>query len=667
MRRLFIITIGLLILSNATHARSRSVADSCLHIINSDPKLSSIEKCELLLTSIHNLNYENNFISLTNLLIQEANKAQSNYHLFYGYYEKGQYQIIHSGKIQEGLELLFKSLEIARLNQLMLEEGFASYGISMAFALTENLQNSELYLKNAIKRFTLEKDSFYLYGAIMELANLKIKLNQIDTALYLYKKTQQYLNSINNPQAQAYILGNIGKIQMTKNQPDSARENLKNAIVILEQLQDYQALIPYYTYASQNELNSKRKTLALIYAQKAYQTAEALNNPERKRDAYDQLVKVYEAMGNYQLAYNYQNKYLHLRDSLINIEKVTQIANMRANFEINQKDLEVTQMAAAKTMMTRIAILTVAGLLVVVILLIIVYQNARRKKILNKALLEKQEALRENKKALEKANASKDRLFSIISHDLRGPMGTLSGLSKILTQMLNNNQIKEAKDLNVSISDTIHQIDFLLNNLLHWSINQQNIYAPRNKIFDLIKLTKGIVKMYDQTAKTKQIRLSIESPFQQLNIYSDSNCWGTIIRNLINNALKFTDADGFVIVKITANANKIILQVVDNGIGMSPQQTNTLFNSTHKQPSWGTNNEKGLGLGMSLVKDFVTINKGSISVNSEIGKGSQFKVTIPVQIEQEKKQPKPDQEININHSIEETNKNKKALHSQREH
>jgi len=667
MRRLFIITIGLLILSNATHARSRSVADSCLHIINSDPKLSSIEKCELLLTSIHNLNYENNFISLTNLLIQEANKAQSNYHLFYGYYEKGQYQIIHSGKIQEGLELLFKSLEIARLNQLMLEEGFASYGISMAFALTENLQNSELYLKNAIKRFTLEKDSFYLYGAIMELANLKIKLNQIDTALYLYKKTQQYLNSINNPQAQAYILGNIGKIQMTKNQPDSARENLKNAIVILEQLQDYQALIPYYTYASQNELNSKRKTLALIYAQKAYQTAEALNNPERKRDAYDQLVKVYEAMGNYQLAYNYQNKYLHLRDSLINIEKVTQIANMRANFEINQKDLEVTQMAAAKTMMTRIAILTVAGLLVVVILLIIVYQNARRKKILNKTLLEKQEALRENKKALEKANASKDRLFSIISHDLRGPMGTLSGLSKILTQMLNNNQIKEAKDLNVSISDTIHQIDFLLNNLLHWSINQQNIYAPRNKIFDLIKLTKGIVKMYDQTAKTKQIRLSIESPFQQLNIYSDSNCWGTIIRNLINNALKFTDADGFVIVKITANANKIILQVVDNGIGMSPQQTNTLFNSTHKQPSWGTNNEKGLGLGMSLVKDFVTINKGSISVNSEIGKGSQFKVTIPVQIEQEKKQPKPDQEININHSIEETNKNKKALHSQREH
>ena len=667
MRRLFIITIGLLILSNATHARSRSVADSCLHIINSDPKLSSIEKCELLLTSIHNLNYENNFISLTNLLIQEANKAQSNYHLFYGYYEKGQYQIIHSGKIQEGLELLFKSLEIARLNQLMLEEGFASYGISMAFALTENLQNSELYLKNAIKRFTLEKDSFYLYGAIMELANLKIKLNQIDTALYLYKKTQQYLNSINNPQAQAYILGNIGKIQMTKNQPDSARENLKNAIVILEQLQDYQALIPYYTYASQNELNSKRKTLALIYAQKAYQTAEALNNPERKRDAYDQLVKVYEAMGNYQLAYNYQNKYLHLRDSLINIEKVTQIANMRANFEINQKDLEVTQMAAAKTMMTRIAILTVAGLLVVVILLIIVYQNARRKKILNKALLEKQEALRENKKALEKANASKDRLFSIISHDLRGPMGTLSGLSKILTQMLNNNQIKEAKDLNVSISDTIHQIDFLLNNLLHWSINQQNIYAPRNKIFDLIKLTKGIVKMYDQTAKTKQIRLSIESPFQQLNIYSDSNCWGTIIRNLINNALKFTDADGFVIVKITANANKIILQVVDNGIGMSPQQTNTLFNSTHKQPSWGTNNEKGLGLGMSLVKDFVTINKGSISVNSEIGKGSQFKVTIPVQIEQEKKQPKPDQEININHSIEETNENKKALHSQREH
>jgi signal transduction histidine kinase len=608
------------------------VADSCLHILNTNLKLSSLEKCELLLTSIHNLNYEDNFISLTNLLLEEASKGQSYYYSFYSYYEKGQYHIIHTGNTQEGLGLLFKSLEIAKSNQMNLEEGFATYGISRAFVHTKNLLSAERYLKIAIKKFSSNENKVYLSGALMELANLKIKLNQTDSALSIFEETKNHLNSVINPQAQAYLLGNIGQIQMTKNQPDSARKNLRNAITILEQLQDYQALIPYYTYASENELLSDNDPLALYFAQKAYQTTEALNNPERKRDAYEQLVKVHEAMGNYQQAYDYQNKYLHLRDSLINIETVTQMANMRADFEIEQKELEVTQMAEAKTLMTRIAILAGISLFMVGILLLIVYRDARRKKTLNKALLEKQEALSESKKALEKASASKDRLFSIISHDLRGPMGTLSGLSQLLTEMLHNNQVAEAGELNDSISDTIRQIEFLLNNLLHWSINQQNIYEPRNETFDLIKLTQDILRMYDQTAKAKQINLALESPFERLKVQSDSNSWGTIIRNLINNALKFTHPNGFVIVKFSLSKNKVVLEVVDNGVGMSPQQIDCLFSFTGNQPGWGTNNEKGQGLGLSLVHDFVTISKGRIAVTSEPGKGSLFRVTIPVQI-----------------------------------
>ncbi|GAO29956.1 sensor protein [Geofilum rubicundum JCM 15548] len=325
-------------------------------------------------------------------------------------------------------------------------------------------------------------------------------------------------------------------------------------------------------------------TKALSFAIKAHKTAVKENNPERKQHAFEQLMKVHEAMGNYQQAFDYQNKYLHLRDSLINIETVTQMANMRADFEIEQKELEVTQMAEAKTLMTRIAILAGISLFMVGLLLIIVYRDARRKKTLNKALLENQAALSESKKALEKASASKDRLFSIISHDLRGPMGTLSGLSQLLTEMLKNNQVEEAGELNDSISDTIRQIEFLLNNLLHWSINQQNIYEPRNETFDLIKLTRSILKMYDQTAKAKQINLALESPFERLKVQSDSNSWGTIIRNLINNALKFTHPNGFVIVKFALSKNQVVLEVVDNGVGMSPEQIDCLFSFTGNQP-----------------------------------------------------------------------------------
>jgi hypothetical protein len=105
------------------------LADSCLHILKTNSSLSSLEKCDLLLTTIHNINYEDSFISLTNLLIKEAEKSGSYYHLFYGYYEQGQYNIIHAANNQEGLELLLKSLEIAKTNQLTPEEGFASFTI----------------------------------------------------------------------------------------------------------------------------------------------------------------------------------------------------------------------------------------------------------------------------------------------------------------------------------------------------------------------------------------------------------------------------------------------------------------------------------------------------------------------------------------------------------
>lgn len=640
MRRLLILTIALLILSSTILARSRSVADSCLHILNTDPKLSSLEKCELLLTSIHNLDYEDNFISLTNLLIKEAGKCQSDYHLFYGYYEKGQYHIIHSGKTQEGLGLLLKSLQIARNNQLSLEEGFASYVISMAYGEIGDLNNVEVYLNNSIKAYTKTSNKKHLSTAILEYANFNLEQNKLDTALYMYQKVQDYFRINSHFQALAYIQGSIGAIHLKKKQQDSARYNLAKAIKTLEEISDFHALIPNYIYVSQNELLSGNDSLALSYAQKAYRTASTINNPERKKETYEQLVKVYEAIGDYQLAFEYQNKYLHLRDSLINIETVTQMANMRADFEIEQKELEVTQMAEAKTMMTRIAILAGISLFMVGILLIIVYRDARRKKALNKELLQKQVALSESKKELEKASASKDRLFSIISHDLRGPMGTLGGLSNLLHELLNEGKVTEAGELNASITHTIRQIEFLLNNLLHWSIRQQDIYQPHIERFDLLALTQNVIQVYEQTAQIKNISLALESPLSKLEVEADSNSWGIIIRNLINNALKFTHPGGFVVVRLSVKDQEVVLEVIDNGVGMDPGQLSSLFSISGAQPGWGTKNEKGQGLGLALIHQFVGLHKGRIAVSSKPQKGAHFKVSIPTRVSEQVTEPK---------------------------
>lgn len=220
---------------------------------------------------------------------------------------------------------------------------------------------------------------------------------------------------------------------------------------------------------------------ALNYAQKAVESAKKEESPIRKRDAYAQLMSVYAAMGEYHLAYDYQNKYLHLRDSIINIETITQMANMRADFEVAQKQNELDRMEASRRLMHIILWLTIISFVVVVFLLAVVYRNGKRRKAMNKELLQKQQALKASKKELEQVNASKDRLFSIISHDLRSPIATITGLSQMLKQYLENNQIEEARELNNSIDETLKSIEFMLNNLLHWSVNLQNIPYHKQK------------------------------------------------------------------------------------------------------------------------------------------------------------------------------------------
>jgi NAD(P)-dependent dehydrogenase (short-subunit alcohol dehydrogenase family) len=219
---------------------------------------------------------------------------------------------------------------------------------------------------------------------------------------------KEYYETTDNLPVLAYIQGNIGVIQKRQNKLDSARVNLSFAVKFLEEKKDIQALIPYYIHASENEMLAGRMDIALNYAQKAVESAKKEESPIRKRDAYAQLMSVYAAMGEYHLAYDYQNKYLHLRDSIINIETITQMANMRADFEVAQKQNELDRMEASRRLMHIILWLTIISFVVVVFLLAVVYRNGKRRKAMNKELLQKQQALKASKKELEQVNASKE-------------------------------------------------------------------------------------------------------------------------------------------------------------------------------------------------------------------------------------------------------------------
>lgn len=310
------------------------------------------------------------------------------------------------------------------------------------------------------------------------------------------------------------------------------------------------------------------------------------------------------------------------------------MANLRTEFEVGQKQAEVDKLEEINRAKTRVMVFMIVGLGLVSALLVVILVGYRQKLGLTRKLQLQKKKLAARKLEMEEANSAKDRLFSVISHDLRGPVGSLKNLATLIVQSLDNRRLKDAEELAISMSDASQQVEFLLDNLLHWSVSRQNLYKPKKDTFEFNQLVNEVMKVYLQAAKAKQIQLTYNPCFSGMVIESDPNCWATIIRNLVNNAIKFTHMDGRIEVTSCYNSGHVRLEVTDNGLGMNAEQVSHLFNFAGKKSEWGTKNEKGQGLGLCLVHDFVTMLEGAIEIQSQPGQGSKFIVTIPANLVQ---------------------------------
>ncbi len=633
LRYLFHIII-LLMVWNSTLARNKAVADSCLQVLNRQPSLDAEQKCHLLYQIILNLSNPDSCIVYADKLIDIAQTNNHQLYLQRGFYEKGQALMLKS-QYKESLSLILNSLSIAKKNELMIETAFCYYTLSEIYRQTKNNSQSVDCLKKSIEIFN--KDTLkgnYLYGALYQLGNLYLESSVYDSALVYFNAALVGFEKNNHIMAMAYTNGNIGVIQSKLEQVDSARINLLRAIDILTEFNDFKSIIGYLIYASQNELNVGNIIKATDYINEALQNLKLYPNPERLRDVYEQLGRIYELKGDYAKAYHYQREYYTLRDSLINIDVVTQMANLRTEFEVGQKQAEVDKLEEINRAKTRVMVFMIVGLGLVSALLVVILVGYRQKLGLTRKLQLQKKKLAARKLEMEEANSAKDRLFSVISHDLRGPVGSLKNLATLIVQSLDNRRLKDAEELAISMSDASQQVEFLLDNLLHWSVSRQNLYKPKKDTFEFNQLVNEVMKVYLQAAKAKQIQLTYNPCFAGMVIESDPNCWATIIRNLVNNAIKFTHMDGRIEVTSCYNSGHVRLEVTDNGLGMNAEQVGHLFNFAGKKSEWGTKNEKGQGLGLCLVHDFVTMLEGAIEIQSQPGQGSKFIVTIPANLVQ---------------------------------
>jgi two-component system sensor histidine kinase/response regulator len=229
---------------------------------------------------------------------------------------------------------------------------------------------------------------------------------------------------------------------------------------------------------------------------------------------------------------------------------------------------------------------------------------------------------------IKKLLDDKDKFFSIIAHDLKGPFNGIIGLSELLLEKKNHSDDNETNEFIQLIHQSSKNTYSLLENLLTWAQSQTGNLEFSPKKLEIISVTDKTINLLDNIAQNKNITIRSQIEKKQY-VVADRDMLETIFRNLVSNAIKFTNTNGEVVLSMTRENNQTVFSVKDNGIGISPEKIAELFTINQKHSTLGTNEETGTGLGLMLCKEFVKKHGGKIWVESQEGKGSDFKFSIP--------------------------------------
>ncbi|HEX3073812.1 MAG TPA: HAMP domain-containing sensor histidine kinase, partial [Ignavibacteriales bacterium] len=225
-------------------------------------------------------------------------------------------------------------------------------------------------------------------------------------------------------------------------------------------------------------------------------------------------------------------------------------------------------------------------------------------------------------------NYQKDKFFSIISHDLRSPFTGLMGFASFLLSEMDSLSQEEIKEYLSQINKTTSNIYNLLNNLLEWSRVQigRMEYQPAN--ISLLEKARIAVNLLSANAAKKNIELQMYID-PHISVFADENMLRSILQNLISNAIKFTNSGGKVKVQAEIKGKFVEISIIDTGIGIEPEALNKIFKMEVNHTTRGTHNEAGAGIGLMLTKELVEKHGGKIKIQSKIGEGSKFIITIP--------------------------------------
>jgi signal transduction histidine kinase len=531
---------------------------------------------------------------------------------------------------------------------------------------------SYYYFTQGYKFAKAAKDSFIMAVTIHNVGRVFKELGQHNRALDHLQLSQKMSRRINDHEGEPYSLNEIGDVLLRQGKYDSALNTLFNALREGRKLQlngllpttmssiaktymqkgEFDMSMKYYdtTYAlySKNKDNygiaevdlgrgvvyqkQQRYDDALESVTRSLNVAHKLNARILEIQCFSQLASIWEMKGDFKKSLSYFKRFKELEDTLFSQDMQAKLLRDQIRFETESRDSQIaalsqqqesTEDALKRQEFVRNILAVIMALSA--ILLISVYRSGQRRRQINTLLIRHQQETEKRSEELERLNQVKDKFFSIISHDLRSPINALSGVLDLLDKgAVSPEELpKHIRELKTRFNHT----RALLNNLLDWTLLQMDKLNLQKGKIDLKKLVDENIQLLGETPG-KEIKLINDVAPNSIG-FADSNTINLVIRNLITNAIKFTNEQGEVRVSAQPNENEWVVSVKDNGVGMATEVLRILFDKTAPYTTRGTANEKGTGLGLILCKEFVEKNGGRIWVESAEDYGSTFYFTLP--------------------------------------
>ncbi len=458
--------------------------------------------------------------------------------------------------------------------------------------------------------------------ALIHVGQLLTRKKKNKEALTSYKNALAIYRSEKDKMNEAVALNEVGEMYRLMKNYERALANHIAALEIHQTLKDDNGLAQSYNNIGVLYFDQKNFKRAISNLELALQAGRESQAQDQVQKSYDFLSQCYKQLNDFKKALQFRESFLAIQDFIQNEKNERQLLEAQNRYAMEKKELEINKLEGdreqrekvieAQNKLKNILILLIAFGLIIGLLVLYLYFLKRR-----------------SNRKLQELNATKDKLFSIIGHDLKGPLNSLTSFSSLIINHIDSISKDEIKMLSKDIDKSLKNLFTLLENLLEWSRSQTGSIDFKPEEFDLAMTLKENEGLLKTQAQNKKITVVNENKIS-LPVNAHRHSINTVVRNLLSNAIKFTPEGGKITLRAEENGNQFVISVTDTGVGMSAETIQKLFRLGTKHSTLGTSKESGTGLGLILCKDFVEKNGGTIHVESKEGAGSRFYFTIPV-------------------------------------